>query len=430
MDAEIAYLFRHALLRDASYDLQLPASRAALHKHALEILEDLYGGLPPEPTIDSGMPAGYAPLPIDEIAAELADHAEWAAKAQNPVAPELQERLRIYLKRAALRAERSFQNRLSARLWRRASEVQQGQGRAHALLYASRMEGAAGLASEAETLIRAALAIVDVPDDEGTLLPECLVQLGHLCSTAERMEEAEQHYQRGMELCERHNHARLATTLRMRLGHVCLRTGRLEDGSRLYTQALAESRERGALASEALSLAGLASATAAMGRHAEADEMFEQALEMHRQQGDRRSESLTLGNMASYLWSSRQWQRAEDAIRRVLPLHREVGNRLFETRALGGLASCLARRDQPELAMVTAEEALAIDREIGNPVEEGIHLCTVGRCLVLLGRLDEAQTTWRRGIAQLREHRVTGMVEYSVTFMREVCAKTGVQPFE
>lgn len=44
MFAEAAYLFRHALLRDAAYQLQLPADRAALHALALEIIEGLYGG--------------------------------------------------------------------------------------------------------------------------------------------------------------------------------------------------------------------------------------------------------------------------------------------------------------------------------------------------------------------------------------------------
>ena len=41
MIAEHAYLFRHALLRDAAYQLQLPGDRAKLHGMALGILEGL-----------------------------------------------------------------------------------------------------------------------------------------------------------------------------------------------------------------------------------------------------------------------------------------------------------------------------------------------------------------------------------------------------
>ncbi|KAF0240274.1 MAG: hypothetical protein FD180_4996, partial [Planctomycetota bacterium] len=49
MFAERAYLFRHALLRDAAYQLQLPGDRARLHGLAFEAIEALAGGRPPEP---------------------------------------------------------------------------------------------------------------------------------------------------------------------------------------------------------------------------------------------------------------------------------------------------------------------------------------------------------------------------------------------
>lgn len=430
VDAEIAYLFRHALLRDAAYGLQLPAARAALHRQALGILEDIFGGLPPEPTTASGPEGGYEPLPIDQIAAELADHAEWAAGAEGPASPELEQRRRVYLKRAAIRAGHEFQNRQSARLWARAAALQQGEARARDLLNASRMESGAGFAGAAEALVRDALKIVDAPDFHGALLPQCLMQLGHLCSTDENLDEAEGHYQRGLQLCERHGHTRLATTLRIRIAFVHSRKLRLDDAAALYTQALHEARQQADLAVEALAVSGLASVVAKQGRHPEADELFERALAMNRQRGDRRAESVTLGNMASYLWDTRQWQRAIDAIRRVLPLHREVGNLRFEAKAMGGLASYALMQDQPEQAMQIVQEALKIDREVGNRVEEGVHLCTVGRCLIVMGRLEEAEQTWRQGIAQLREIKAAGLVEYCINFMRELCTKRGLPPFE
>lgn len=43
VSAESAYLFRHAVVRDAAYELQLPSERAVLHGLALDILEALPG---------------------------------------------------------------------------------------------------------------------------------------------------------------------------------------------------------------------------------------------------------------------------------------------------------------------------------------------------------------------------------------------------
>lgn len=76
MEAEKAYLFRHALVRQAAYQLQTPLQRAQVHRLALAILEQMPG------------------LNLRAMANELAEHAE-AALAELPEAERagLQERL-------------------------------------------------------------------------------------------------------------------------------------------------------------------------------------------------------------------------------------------------------------------------------------------------------------------------------------------------
>ena len=61
MQAEIVYLFRHAVLRDAAYELQLPGERATLHELALRIIE-----------------SAFPSAELRPLAAELADHARLA----------------------------------------------------------------------------------------------------------------------------------------------------------------------------------------------------------------------------------------------------------------------------------------------------------------------------------------------------------------
>ena len=78
LPAEIVYLFRHALVRDAAYDLQPPSDRAGLHGLALEIIEELCGGTPPAE--DPPWLGRFIAHPSDKFALELADHAELAAE--------------------------------------------------------------------------------------------------------------------------------------------------------------------------------------------------------------------------------------------------------------------------------------------------------------------------------------------------------------
>lgn len=47
MNAEDAYLFRHALMRDAAYQMQMPGDRAKLHELAVYLIEAATGGRPP-----------------------------------------------------------------------------------------------------------------------------------------------------------------------------------------------------------------------------------------------------------------------------------------------------------------------------------------------------------------------------------------------
>lgn len=91
LHAEQAYLFRHAVLRQAAYQLQPPLQRARVHELALEILENLPG------------------LNLRATALELADHAENAmAGAPDARAAELREKLAAYLATGADHARFNF----------------------------------------------------------------------------------------------------------------------------------------------------------------------------------------------------------------------------------------------------------------------------------------------------------------------------------
>ena len=64
VSAETAYLFRHAMVREAAYQLQPPADRSGLHVLALDILESVL--------------AQAGPVMQKIHAAELAHHARTA----------------------------------------------------------------------------------------------------------------------------------------------------------------------------------------------------------------------------------------------------------------------------------------------------------------------------------------------------------------
>ena len=74
MHAERAYLFRHALMREAAYQLQLPGDRARLHELAADALEALYGA-PAECGVDL---ESFTPTAADPFPDETCTHLEGA----------------------------------------------------------------------------------------------------------------------------------------------------------------------------------------------------------------------------------------------------------------------------------------------------------------------------------------------------------------
>ncbi|MBK8207571.1 MAG: hypothetical protein IPK87_12410 [Planctomycetes bacterium] len=95
--AENAYLFRHALLRDAAYDLHLPAERALLHEAAAELLETVHAD------------------ELDAAASEIAEHLRISGR--HP------EREREYTVRGARHARDNYNHDVALRLFKRQSEI-------------------------------------------------------------------------------------------------------------------------------------------------------------------------------------------------------------------------------------------------------------------------------------------------------------------
>ncbi|MCC6739811.1 MAG: hypothetical protein IT452_12260 [Planctomycetia bacterium] len=132
----------------------MPGDRARLHAHALEAIESLFGGRPPSP--GAATMGEYREHPVDALAADLADLASLAAGARDSGA--LEEAARLYLRRAAERAEHRFQNAAAGEFWKRLSLRVEGAGRVEALRRAAGVRLHAAEFAEARGILGEALA--------------------------------------------------------------------------------------------------------------------------------------------------------------------------------------------------------------------------------------------------------------------------------
>ena len=139
-------MFRHALLRDAAYRCNFPAT-ARLRGLALAI-EDLCGGRPPEPPpLDAAEPEAFAPHATDAFAFELAGHVRRAVDAGVTIVATAA--LPFYLRRAAEVAVREFRAEAET-CWIELAGLSQGALRAAALRSAGIAAAEGGRARPAE----------------------------------------------------------------------------------------------------------------------------------------------------------------------------------------------------------------------------------------------------------------------------------------
>ncbi|MBE7491775.1 MAG: tetratricopeptide repeat protein [Planctomycetes bacterium] len=327
--AEQAYLFRHALLRDAAYDLQTPSDRAALHELAFHLIEQAFGGRAPEPPpLDALDPPPCAPHGTDIVSAELAYHARLAADGEREGAGVPPALCRLYLHRAAEYLERAFQAQASAQAWQALSELVAGAARGECHRRAGAVLLQAGQPVAAQSAFTQSLAIAR---EVGNRRSEGMA-LGNLAS-------------------------------------VYRDTGRVEQAERTHEQALAVHREVGNRSFEGMALGNLANVYRETGRVEQAERTYERALAIHREVGNRRDEGIALGNLAGVYLETGRMEQAEWTCEQALTIHREVGNRRFEGITLCDYALCLLVQGRHQQARERWREGAAILRELADTGE-------------------------------------------------------------
>ncbi|MBI2920619.1 MAG: tetratricopeptide repeat protein [Planctomycetes bacterium] len=245
ISAETAYSFRHALLRDAAYQLQLPGDRARLHGLAFLLIEDLCGGAPPLPLpLTLGHAPPVPPHPSDPFAQELALHARLASTAPP-------QRESLYLRRASEVAEKSFRYGMAEALWQALADRIAGPERGIALLRAAAAAYVQGRMQAAEALQEQAL--------------------GEFRGVGHRQGE-------GAALSSR--------------GLIRQNTGRIELSRKDLEAALALQRSSGDRHGEGVTLNSLATLRREQGNMEEARALFRAALRIHKELGNRRSEGV------------------------------------------------------------------------------------------------------------------------------------------
>lgn len=408
--AEQAYFFRHAIVREAAYELQTASQRAALHLLAIEAMEHFSPG--------------------DELAYELAGHAASARLAHLGVGSDVAEPLQMkeftYLARASIYAEQRFNYERALECSRRRFALRPDVTPLDQLHRLGSLCFTTGATTEAEDAVRKALAFADSDQQRG----RALATLASILRQTGKSDQAEAVY---LEALQAHRQAGDTRTEGITLNNLAsyyLDRCRYELALEKFNAALALHRASGNLLSEGVTLNGLGSMHLTMGQLDLAMESLSRAVTILQQIGNMKYLAVVLGNLALLHVRQGDSAQAEAHYLRSLKLAREVNDRRLEGIVLGNYGTLLRELGRISESRDHLAAAIPIHREMNNPAFEGMHLADAALSALADGEPAEAAQLWRAGAALLGRIGRTPMLEPRIAPMLKACADAGIPPLE
>lgn len=490
MHVEDAYLFRHALLRDAAYQLQPPTHKAQLHRLAADLIEQL--------THDDKLASNSR---------EIADHLMFArlASAKTSISP----KERQFTKLAAAHERSQFALSSALALWLRLLDITLGQDRFEPMREAGVLALACRDSQEAVMLLLGALEIARSdfgPEEQAQVLTDIidahrsdgnveealkysveasqLVEHGCTSNTRARLnnvtalllqqtgqiERAEALYKRAWAVCQQADIPDLMVSLLGNLAILYAERGDPETSREYYRQAIEMASTTHNLPQEGIWLGNLGLNLKESGKPEQAEAAFRKAIDLRRKTGDRRGVAYPLGGLALLLHETGRYEEAEALYEESLYCHQEVGNQRSAAVAMANLAGLLAETGRPQAAYEYLQDALKLTRKSANRRAEGYILCSIGtlhtergsygsaehcfmdglqilhelndvrgestnRCgfavyLLAVGKAEKARHEWEAGAAGLVNLGDDMELQRNYEKLRKACESAGVVPFE
>lgn len=449
----IRYLFRHTLLRDAAYEMQLESRLRELHALAAQAIEQVYA---------------------NDLTPHYADLAYHYGRAENHA----QER--YYARLAGEQAAARFANDEALRFLGRALELTDDPGERYGILLAQEnvydLKGAremqvaaldaldaaatqvGDLHKQAESRLRRAAYAEKTSDfeaarttaesipglsDDPALRAGALYVLSMSLSRQGQYRQAGEQLEQAMTLAHSAGMRDIEADCIRHLGAVTLNQGNFDQANLYLGRAQQLYEQLGNRRGVANCINNLGSVAYMQGNYEGAKANMEQAAAMYAQIGDRYGESFVVGNLGAVSFFTGNLVAARDYFRQSLHLTREIGNRFGESHVLANLGAIsvmlgdhaaalgyldygeilsreinekprlvfgLASRSlmyhhlgEQKLALEYAQRALEISKEIESRTYETIALNFLGNAWAMLGQLDEAQAEYQRALELHRE---------------------------
>jgi predicted ATPase/class 3 adenylate cyclase len=376
---ELRYIFRHSLLREAAYDMQLRTRLRELHQLIAEAIEQLYPN-------------------SEERYVDLAFHYDEA---------EDEKKTNKYLEKAARFAQRNFQNRQAIQFYDKLiqnllKKEKEGKKIIRLMLKKGAVHELVGQWEESEKDYRIALKRAQSLNDMG-LMGRANRRLGQLRMLRGDYVEAKKHLEVSSSFFDLAKDQVGTAKTYGNLGTLFFRQGNYESAKSWFAKAIEINRASGRDAENAAIVANLGLIFMNQGHYDEGIRWLEEQLDIAQRAGDKQGLTTLYTNLGIINLEKGSLDSALLCLERGLALSEELGNKLFMTICIGSIGSVWEKKGDYAKAMLNFERDLQLVRELGDKQGLAIACGLIGDLLSLMGEFDQAVEYLEQNLALSRE---------------------------
>jgi tetratricopeptide (TPR) repeat protein/class 3 adenylate cyclase len=363
---ELRYIFRHSLLREAAYGMQLHTRLQQLHRLIGESMERIYADK------------------IEERYVDLAFHFE---KADAP------EKTIEYLRKAGDYARRNFQNQQALefyeKLLARLGSQQDTNKQVRTLLKKGRILELIGKWEDCKNTYTQALTVAKQNRDV-LLIGRSLNSVGRVLMLKGDYFEAMQFLQKGIQLFESIEDQYGIAEVHANLGHLYFRQGKYVEAKKYFQSSISTGQSVRGYVIDAQTVANLGLTFMNQGNYEEGIRQQQEHLAYCQQHNDKQGMATMQTYIGIVFLEKGDYDEALESFQKGYELANELGNKQLTAIAIGNLGLVYERKGNYTQAMQHYVDDLELCKELGDKQGTSITLGMIGQLLNIEGEFHQA----------------------------------------
>ena len=377
---ELRYIFKHSLLREAVYDMQLRTRLREVHFSIAKAIEKVYA--------DN----------LEDKYLDLSFHYEQADKEDQTI---------VYTKKAAIIARKNFQNKSALQLYNKLirlleNKPDQQQELINALLRKADILELIGQWQECETVLTTALQNAKALKHDGQL-GKTYNSFGHLLILTGQYTKAKNHLEKAIAHFEANGDEYGLLKAYGNLGNQYFRQGQYRKAEEYFIKSIELSKQFSSNSATAQIVANLGLTYMNLGDFDAGIRYQKAQLEKCQEMKDKPGMAILSTNLGIVHFEKGEHDAALDWYQQGLELSQELGNKQLIAITIGCIGSVYERKGDYEKAMYNFEKDLEVAEELGDKQGIAITLGLIGQLHTVKGEFDKAIQFLERQLAICRE---------------------------